>query len=238
MKKPLNKSDNAVVSAKQVNKVGLPTTESVEKRALPKGKSREQNIHRAQNRVSVQSALERIRSVAKRDKGAKFTSLLHHIANEMTLRVAFDELKRAASSGIDNVTWESYAKTLDGNIKNLSERLKSGGYRAKPVRRVFIPKPDGRERPLGVPVLEDKLVQLATVMVLNSIYETDFLGFSYGFRPGRSQHNALDAIYTGILTKDVNFVLDLPPELRPLFDAWAAERGFIPANFDAGNALR
>src|SRR5207253_2291824 len=129
--------------------------------------------------------------------GSRFTALLHHIYNPETLRVAYFSLKKEAAPGVDGETWRHYGEELERNLQNLSERLKRGAYRAKPVRRVYIAKTDGRQRPLGVPVLEDKIVQRATVEVLNAIYETDFLGFSYGFRPGRSQHQALDALYTG-----------------------------------------
>jgi retron-type reverse transcriptase len=139
----------------------------------------------------------------------RFTALLHHIYNLETLRLAYFSLKREAAAGVDGETWRHYGETLEDNLRDLSERLKRGAYRAKPVRRVFIPKADGRQRPLGVTALEDKITQRATVEVLNAIYETDFLGFSYGFRPGRSPHHALDALYTGLLTKKVNWVLDL-----------------------------
>ena len=138
----------------------------------------------------------------------RFTALLHHVYNLDTLREAYFALKRDAAPGMDGQTWKAYGEALEENLQNLSGRLKRGAYRAKPVRRVFIPKADGRQRPLGVPVLEDKIVQRATVEALNAIYEKDFLGFSYGFRPGRSQHNALDALYTGLLTRKVNWVLD------------------------------
>ena len=126
----------------------------------------------------------------------RFTALLHHIYNLETLRMAYFRLKKEAAPGVDGETWRHYGEELERNLQDLSERLKRGAYRAKPVRRVYIAKTDGRQRPLGVPVLEDKIVQRATVEVLNAIYETDFLGFSYGFRPGRSQHQALDALYT------------------------------------------
>jgi len=139
----------------------------------------------------------------------RFTALLHHIYNLETLRMAYFSLKKEAAPGVDGETWRHYGEVLEDNLQDLSPRLKRGAYRAKPVRRVYIDKSDGRKRPLGVPALEDKLVQRATVEVLSTIYETDFLGFSYGFRPGRSQHNALDALYTGRLTKKVNGVLDL-----------------------------
>ncbi|MDF1556444.1 MAG: group II intron reverse transcriptase/maturase [Deferrisomatales bacterium] len=147
----------------------------------------------------------------------RFTALLHHVYDPEMLREAYFRLEREAAPGVDRVTWRQYGEALEDNLHDLSERLKRGAYRAKPVRRVFIPKADGRQRPLGVTALEDKLVQRATVEVLNAIYETDFLGFSYGFRPGRSQHDALDALYTGLLTKKVNWVLDL--DIRGFFDA-------------------
>ena len=163
------------------------------------------------------SALERIRQAARKDRKMRFTALLHHIHNLDTLREAYFSLKRDAAPGVDGETWRAYGEALEENLRDLSERLKWGAYRAKPVRRVYIPKADGRQRPLGVPVLEDKLVQRATVEVLNAIYETDFLGFSYGFRPGRSPHHALDALYTGLLTRKVNWVLDA--DICGFFDA-------------------
>jgi group II intron reverse transcriptase/maturase len=147
----------------------------------------------------------------------RFTTLLHHVYNLDALRTAYFALKRDASPGVDGETWRHYGEGLEGNLLDLCERLERGAYRAKPVRRAYIPKADGRQRPLGVTTLEDKIVQRATVDVLNAIYETDFLGFSYGFRPKRSQHNALDALYAGLLTKKVNWVLDL--DIRGFFDA-------------------
>jgi RNA-directed DNA polymerase len=153
----------------------------------------------------------------------RFTALLHHIYDLKTLRAAYLGLKRDAAAGVDGETWRHYGEQLEENLRDLSDRLKRGAYRAKPVRRVYIAKADGRQRPLGVTALEDKLVQRAMVEVLNAIYETDFLGFSYGFRPGRSQHNALDAIYTGLLTRQVNWVLDL--DIRGFFDA--LDRGWL-----------
>lgn len=147
----------------------------------------------------------------------RFTALLHYVYDIDHLRRAYLALKRDASAGVDGETWWHYGEALEANLQDLSGRLKRGAYRAKPVRRVFIPKADGRMRPLGVTALEDKLVQRATVEVLNAIYETDFLGFSYGFRPGRSQHNCLDALYAGLLTRKVNWVLDL--DIRGFFDA-------------------
>ena len=146
----------------------------------------------------------------------RFTALLHHVYDLSRLRAAFFALKKDAAPGVDGETWRHYEQALEANLRLLSERLKRGAYRAKPVRRAYIPKADGRQRPLGVPVLEDKIVQRATVDVLNAIYETDFLGFSYGFRPRRSQHHALDALYVGMLTKKVNWVLDV--DIRAFFD--------------------
>ena len=151
----------------------------------------------------------------------RFTALLHHIYNLETLRMAYFSLKKEAASGVAGETWRHYGETLEENLQDLSHRLKRGAYRAKPVRRVYIDKSDGRKRPLGVPAWEDKIVQRATVEVLNAIYETDFLGFSYGFRLWRSQHNALDALYTGLLTKKVNWVLDL--DIHRFFDALSHE---------------
>ncbi|HYM05111.1 MAG TPA: group II intron reverse transcriptase/maturase [Terriglobales bacterium] len=146
----------------------------------------------------------------------RFTALLHHIYNLETLRRAYLSLKREAAPGVDGETWRHYGEELETNLRDLSDRLKRGAYRAKPVRRVYIPKAEGRQRPLGVTALEDKIVQRAAVEVLNAIYETDFLGFSYGFRPGRSPHHALDALYTGLLTRKVNWVLDL--DIQGFFD--------------------
>ncbi len=162
------------------------------------------------------SALDRVRQAAQRDKGLKFTSLWHHVYNVQRLREAFLALKRDAAAGVDGQTWQAYGQELEKNLKGLSDRLARGAYRAKPVKRAYVPKADGRQRPIGVPVLEDKIVQRATVAVLNAIYETDFLGFSYGFRPGRSAHKALDALAVGIQTKKVNWLLDA--DIRGFFD--------------------
>jgi RNA-directed DNA polymerase len=162
------------------------------------------------------SALDRIRQAACRDKGLTFTSLWHHVYNVDRLRTAYQALKRDAAAGVDGQTWQEYGRELEANLRDLSDRLARGAYRAKPVKRVYIPKADGRRRPIGVPVLEDKIVQRATVTVLNAVYETDFLGFSYGFRPGRSAHMALDALAVGIQTKKVNWLLDA--DIRGFFD--------------------
>jgi group II intron reverse transcriptase/maturase len=163
------------------------------------------------------SALERIRQAACLDKGLRFTSLWHHVYNVERLRRAYKSLKRRAAPGVDGETWQHYGEDLEANLRDLSDRLRRGAYRAKPVKRVYIPKADGRQRPIGVPALEDKIVQRSTVEVLNAIYETDFKGFSYGFRQGRGQHDALDALTVGIERRKVNWVLDA--DIRGFFDA-------------------
>jgi RNA-directed DNA polymerase len=210
------KSDRPAVPEKSPNNTGQPAAEGMEGRGLAKGNLRQQNASRTPSRTDVHSALERVRQAARRDKKMRFTALLHHVYDIDRLRTAYLALKREAAPGVDGETWRHYGETLEEHLRDLSERLTRGAYRAKPVRRVYISKEDGRQRPLGVPALEDKLVQRATVEVLNTIYETDFLGFSYGFRPRRSQHHALDALYTGLLTKKVNWVLDL--DIRAFFD--------------------
>jgi len=215
------KSDRPAVPGKSPYNAGQSAAEGTEGRGLAKGNLLEQNASRTPSRTDAPSALERVRQAAKRDRKLRFTALLHHIYNLETLRLAYFSLKREAAPGVDGETWRHYGETLEVNLQELSERLKRGAYRAKPVRRVYIPKADGRQRPLGVTALEDKIVQRATVEVLNAIYETDFLGFSYGFRPGRSPHHALDALYTGLLTKKVNWVLDL--DIRGFFDGISHE---------------
>jgi len=211
------KSDGPVVPLKSPNNAGQPAAEEMEGRGPAKGNPPQHNAPRTQGREGAPSALERVRLAAARDRRMKFTALLHHIYDLTTLRTAYLALKREAAAGVDGETWRHYGGQLEENLSDLAERLKRGAYRAKPVRRVYVAKADGRKRPLGVTALEDKIVQRATVEVLNAIYETDFLGFSYGFRPGRSQHNALDALYVGLLTKKVNWVLDL--DIRGFFDS-------------------
>jgi group II intron reverse transcriptase/maturase len=188
---------------------------------LAKGNLPQQNVSRTPSQSNTPSALERVRQAAKKDRKLRFTALLHHIYNPETLQMAYFSLKKEAAPGVDGETWRHYGEQLEVNLQDLSERLKQGAYRAKPVRRVYIPKADGRQRPLGVTALEDKVVQRAVVEVLNAIYETDFLGFSYGFRPRRNQHQALDALYTGLLTKRVNWVLDL--DIKGFFDGISHE---------------
>jgi RNA-directed DNA polymerase len=215
------KSDRPVVPEKSPNKAGQSAAEEMEGSGLAKGNLPQQNASRTPSRNDASSALERVRQAAGKDKKLRFTALLHHIYNLETLRMAYFSLKKEAAPGVDGETWRHYGEQLEGNLQDLAERLKRGAYRAKPVRRVYIPKADGRQRPLGVTALEDKLVQRAAVEVLNAIYETDFLGFSYGFRPGRSQHQALDALYTGLLTRKVNWVLDL--DIKGFFDGISHE---------------
>jgi RNA-directed DNA polymerase len=211
------KSDSSVVPMKAPNKAGQPVAEAVEGRGLAKGNPPQQNAPRTQSRPGAPSALERVREAAAKDRKQRLTALLHHIYDRERLRAAYFSLKREAAAGVDGETWRHYGEQLEENLRDLADRLKRGAYRAKPVRRVYIPKADGRQRPLGVTTLEDKLVQRATVEVLNTIYETDFLDFSYGFRPGRSPHQALQALSDGMLTKKVNWVLDL--DLRGFLDA-------------------
>jgi len=214
------KSDRPIVPAKPSNKDAVCATasaEGVEGRGRPKGNSVEQTRSRAQIRSDLQSALDRVRQAAERDSGLPFATLWHHGYDPDRLREAYLGLKRKAAPGVDGETWHSYGEHLEENLTDLSERLKRGAYRAKPVKRVYIPKEDGRQRPLGVTTLEDKIVQRATVEVLHAVYETDFLGFSYGSRPGRSQHMALDALAVGIQQRKVNWVIDA--DIRGCYDA-------------------
>lgn len=219
------KSDRPVVPVKSPNKAEGRAAEAMEGRGRTKGNLLEGNTLRTQGRDGVHSALEWVRQVAKEDRKQRFTALLHHVYDIERLRSAYLAIKRDAAAGVDGETWEHYREDLEGNLQDLSLRLKRGAYRARPVRRVFIPKGDGGQRPLGVPALEDKIVQRAVVEVLNAIYEEDFLGFSYGFRPKRSAHQALDALTVGIERKRVNWVLDA--DLRSFFDtlkhAWLVQ---------------
>ncbi len=162
----------------------------------------------------VSNALDRVRQVAARDKDARFTALLHHVDLDR-LRAAYRAINPKAAPGVDQVTWRAYGQDLEANLRDLHERVQAGRYRASPSRRVYIPKADGRQRPLAVATLEDKILQRAVTEVLNSIYEVDFRGFSYGFRPGRNPHQALDALAVGIERKKVNWVLDA--DIRDFF---------------------
>ena len=217
-KRNVEKSDGAVGLRKSANKVsGAPEgAEPMEERAPTEGNSGQQNAVRTQGREAAIGALARVRQVAKKDKKAKFTSLMHHIYSTDRLRSAYGALAKNASAGVDGETWRSYGQQLEARLEDLSGRLGRGGYRAKPALRRYIPKESGGRRPIGIPALEDKIVQRAATEVLNGIYEEDFLGFSYGFRPGRSQHDALDAVTVGITRKKVNWVLD--PDIRGFFD--------------------
>ena len=175
----------------------------------------EPNLRRTQNRNCEPNGLDRVREAARRDGKKRFTALLHHVSVEQ-LRQSYHGLKKQAAPGVDGATWEAYGEGLEGRLTDLHGRIHRGAYRARPSRRVWIPKPDGRQRPLGIASLEDKIVQHAVGMVLSQIWEEDFLGFSYGFRPGRSQHDALDALWVGIVRKKVNWVLDA--DIRGFFD--------------------
>ncbi len=209
------KSDPAVVAVKPTNKAGgISAAEPVEPRAGAEGNVNQQSTHRTQIRARVSQALERVRQAAKARKKERFTALLHHIDLDL-LRLSFYELKRNAAPGADGVTWQDYEANLESNLQDLHARVHRGAYRAQPNRRKYIPKPDGRQRPLGIAALEDKIVQRAVVAVLNAVYEEEFLGFSYGFRPKRSQHDALDALIVGISRKKVNWILDL--DVRDFF---------------------
>jgi RNA-directed DNA polymerase len=210
------KSDRPIVPTKPPNKAARAVAEAVEGRGMAEGNSLERNARRTQSRVSASSALERVRQAAGRDRQQRFTALLHHVYDIERLRAAYLGIKRDAAAGVDGETWRHYGEALEENLQGLAQRLQRGAYRAKPVRRAYIRKTDGRQRPLGVPALEDKIVQRAVVEVLNAIYEQDFLGFSYGFRPGRNPHQALDALTVGIMTKKVNWVLDA--DIRSFFD--------------------
>ena len=236
------KSHSSIVPGKSPNKA--QAAEGAEGRGLAKGKTLEQNTLRTQGRGggtirrtlggheagnsgngqgeiptscgdSVQRALERIREAAK-DKTKRFTALYHHVYSVELLRKSYFNLKREAIPGIDGETWRHYGEQLDEHLHDLSGRLKRGAYRARPARRAYIPKTDGRKRPIGIMVLEDKIVQRAVTEVLNAIYEEDFLGFSYGFRPGRSAHQALDILSAGLLTRKVSWVLDA--DIQKFFD--------------------
>jgi group II intron reverse transcriptase/maturase len=209
------KSDSAIVAKKLPNKAGKPAAEAVERRAGTKGNMGQHSTRRTQIRESVSQALDRVRQAARERKKEKFTALLHHISVE-TLEVAFYALKRKAAPGVDGVTWLEYEADLERRLIDLHGRVHRGAYRPQPSRRTYIPKADGRQRPLAIAALEDKIVQGATVLVLNAIYEEDFLGFSYGFRPGRGAHDALDALAVGITKRKVNYILDA--DIRSFFD--------------------
>jgi RNA-directed DNA polymerase len=203
----MEKSDLGIVAVKPTNKAGRPEAEPVERRPGTKGNVGQQNTHRAQDRARVTQALDRVRKAARLRKKEQFTALLHHITTD-TLRVAFHALRRKAAPGVDGVTWQDYEAELESRLEDLFSRVQRGAYRPQPSRRTYIPKADGKRRPLAIAALEDKIVQGATVMVLNAIYEGDFCGFSYGFRPGRGPHDALDALCVAIGGRKVNWIID------------------------------
>jgi RNA-directed DNA polymerase len=210
------KSDRPVVPAKPPNKPARAGAEVVEGRGLGKGNANGTTRPGHRAGVSAPSALDRVRRIARHDKDVRFTALLHHVDVDR-LRAAYGALNPKAATGVDKVTWYDYGQDLEANLRDLHARVHRGAYRARPSRRVYIAKADGRQRPLGVAALEDKILQRAVVEVLNAIYETDFLGFSYGFRPGRSPHRALDALAAGIYRRRVNWVLDA--DIRGFYDA-------------------
>src|SRR5215472_5221323 len=200
-------SDSGTVPVNHSNKSGQPSAENEEGRPLIKENTHQLSTHSTQSEVRVYQGLAGVREAARERKEMKFTALLHHLTVGL-LRDGFYALKRKAAPGVDGITWQEYETGLEGRLVDLHSRVHRGAYRAQPSRRVYIPKPDGRQRPLGVAALEDKVVQQAVVTILNQIYEEDFRGFSYGFRPGRSQHQALDALYVAITRKKVNWILD------------------------------
>ena len=210
------KSHSAIGAGKPTNKAGSPAAESVEQRAGTKRNANEQSTHRTQGWARVTQALDRVRQAARQRKEKKFTSLFHHLCIDL-FRVSFFALKRDAAPGVDGLTWKEYEADLERNLTDLHSRVQRGAYRALPSRRTYIPKADGRQRPLAVMALEDKIVQKATVAVLNCVYEEQFLGFSYGFRPKRGQHDALDALVVGITDRRVNFIFDA--DVASFFDS-------------------
>ncbi len=201
-------------TAKGSNKDGQPSAESLEGRRPAKENIEQPTSPRTQRRIGESRGLLGVREVARKEKRTRFTALLHHVTVDR-LRESFYALKREAAPGVDGTTWGEYETDLEVKLTRLHGQVHQGTYRAQPSKRAYIPKADGRQRPLGIAALEDKIVQHAVVTVLNAIYEEDFLGFSYGFRPGRSQHDALDALWVGIMRKRVNWVLDA--DIRDFF---------------------
>ncbi len=209
------KSDKPIVLKKQPNKAGSPVAEAVEERGLTKRNIQQNACVLTQSRINTTSRLLGVRQAAARDSHLKFTSLYHHVTPKL-LSDSFYQLKRHSAPGVDGMTWQKYQKGLEDRLIELHYKLQKGSYRPCPALRVFIPKADGTDRPLSILCLEDKIVQQAVVKLLEGIYEEDFLGFSYGFRPKRSQHDAMDALMTGIMRNKVNWVLDL--DIRKFFD--------------------
>ena len=215
------KSGPAVVAMKPANKVGQPAAELVEPRAGAEGNAGQERTLRTQGRDGAPQGLDRVRQAARQGKETRFTALLHHVDVDR-LREAFHALKRDAAPGVDGLTWRDYETDLDSRLADLCDRVHKGGpYHPLPSRRRFIPKADGKQRPLAVAALEDKIVQRAVQEVLSAIYEEDFLGFSYGFRPGRGAHDAMDALVVGIGKRKVNWILDA--DIRSFFDTVSHE---------------
>src|SRR5271170_4812556 len=214
------KSDSGIVAVKSTNKAGQPGAELAEPRPETKGNVGQQSTHRAQDRARVTQALDRVRKAARLRKKERFTALLHHV-NVDTLRTAFYALRRKAAPGVDGMRWRDYEADLEPRLRDLHERVHRGAYRPQPSRRTYIPKADGKQRPLAIAALEDKIVQGACVMVLNAIYEGDFCGFSYGFRPGRGPHDALDALCVAIDQRKVNWIVDA--DIRDSFGSVSQE---------------
>jgi RNA-directed DNA polymerase len=210
------KSDEDVVPMKRSNKEGLPLAETAEGRTSPKGNGGQEAAVRTQRRGAASTRLAAVRQAARQSKDARFTALLHHITIDL-LHQSYLALARDAASGLDGVTWQAYGESLEEKLTALHDQIHKGSYRARPARRTYIPKPDGTQRPLSILCLEDKIVQQAVVYVLEAIFEEDFVGFSYGFRPGRGQHDALDALQAGIYRRQVNWVLDA--DIQGFFDA-------------------
>ena len=201
------KSDFGIVAVKPTNKAGQSVAELVEPRPGTKGNAEQQRMHRTQSRARMSQSLDRVRKAARLRKKDRFTALFHHI-NVDALRTAFYTLRRKAAPGEDGMTWQDYEADLEPRLEGLHQRVHRGAYRPQPSRRTYIPKADGKRRPLAIAALEDKIVQGATVIVLNAIYEGDFCGFSYGFRPGRGPHDALDALCVAIDKRKVNWMID------------------------------
>jgi group II intron reverse transcriptase/maturase len=214
-------SYSGIVPTKQPNQTGRPGAEVAEGRPLIKENTQQSNSYRTPSRTGEHSGLERVREAARRDKKQRFTALLHHVSIDL-LQESYHSLKIKAAPGVDGMTWEEYGEELEGRLADLHGRIHRGAYRAQPSRRVWIDKSDGRKRPLGIAALEDKIVQRAVGEVLSQIWEEDFQGFSYGFRPGRGQHDALDALWVGIVRKKVGWIMDL--DIRSFFDKLQHDR--------------
>ena len=229
---PMEKSDLPVVARKRANKAASAAAEPVERRGGAKENADLQSTVRMQSREAVSQAQARIREAVIRNRQGKLTALLHRI-NIDVLRASFFGLKKTAAPGVDEMTWTEYAKHLEANLLDLRARVHTGAYRALPSRRKYIPKADGRQRPLGIAAIEDKIVQAAVVAILTPIYESEFLGFSYGFRPERNQHQALDALAFGIGKRRINWVLDC--DVQSFFDR--VSRGYVRRNIVKGDLI-